>query len=218
MAQYSPNFEFQIFNVNTKERFHLDVEKITDYPLALTYSIKDVQDPSSSKGSYSKTFSIPATGHNNTTLKGLFSESLYDSHLYVENYDAFIFIDGMSVLAGKFQIKGTKYKGVPQSYECQVFGENFKWVNALSELNLCDIDFSAGNFFPLAPTIATFERDDIMDTWEFGEAGDIQGGVQTHFIYPLVNTGKWNFEDLTTGEGIPTPSDMSPAFYFYNML
>tara|TARA_R110001583_G_scaffold103537_1_gene250787 strand:- start:5787 stop:9338 length:3552 start_codon:yes stop_codon:yes gene_type:complete len=218
MAQYSPNFEFQIFNTDTKERFDLDVEKITDYPLALTYSIKDVQDPSSSKGSYSKTFIIPATGHNNTTLKGLFSESLFDSHLYVEDYDAFIFIDGMSVLAGKFQIKGTKYKGVPQSYSCQVYGENYKWVNALSELNLCDIDFTAGNFFPLAPTIATFERDDIMATWEFGQAGDIQGGVQTHFIYPLVNTGKWNFEDVSTGEGIPTPSDMSPAFYFYNML
>ena len=85
MAQYSPNFEFQIFNTDTKERFDLDVEKITDYPLALTYSIKDVQDPSSSKGSYSKTFIIPATGHNNTTLKGLFSESLFDSHLYVED-------------------------------------------------------------------------------------------------------------------------------------
>jgi len=222
MAQYTPNIEFQIFNVNTLERYNLDVEKVTDFPLALTYSIKDVQDPQSSKGSYSKTFSIPATGHNNTVLKNLFSESLYDSHLYVENYDAFIFIDGMSVLAGKFQIKGTKYKGVPKSYECQVFGENFKWVNALSELNLCDIDFSAGNFFPHAPVIATWERENIQDTWAFGEAGEIltQGGVptQTHMVYPLVNTGKWNFEDLTTGEGIPTPSDMSPAFYFYNML
>ena len=91
MAQYSPNFEFQIFNTDTKERFDLDVEKITDYPLALTYSIKDVQDPSSSKGSYSKTFIIPATGHNNTTLKGLFSESLL-IHIYMSKITTRLFL------------------------------------------------------------------------------------------------------------------------------
>ncbi len=220
MAQYSPNIEFIIVNTSVKpnEKFYLDIEKVTDFPLALTYSIKDVQDPSSSKGSYSKTFSIPATGRNNTTLKNLYSESLYDSHQYVEDYDALIFVDGMNILEGKFQIKGTKYQGIPKSYECQVFGENFKWVNALADLNLCDIDFSAGNFFPLAPVVGLFSRDAIKETWNFGEAGDIQGGVQTHIVYPLINTGKWNFEDATTGEGIPTPSDFSPAFYFYNML
>lgn len=220
MAQYTPNIEFIIINTSVSpiEKFYLDIEKVTDFPLALTYSIKDVQDPSSSKGSYSKTFSIPATGRNNTTLKNLYSESLYDSYQYVEDYDALIFVDGMCVLEGKFQIKGTKYQAIPKSYECQVFGENFKWVNALAELNLCDIDFSAGNFFPQAPTIALFTRDAIKDTWKFGEAGEVISGVQTHIVYPLINTGKWNFEDPSTGEGIPTPSDFSPAFYFYNML
>ena len=94
MAQYTPNIEFIIVNTSVKpnEKFYLDIEKVTDFPLALTYSIKDVQDPSSSKGSYSKTFSIPATGRNNTTLKNLYSESLYDSHQYVEDYDALILL------------------------------------------------------------------------------------------------------------------------------
>ena len=223
MANYIPNVEFIIEKVAWRDgQYVLDIEKATDFPLALTYSIKDVQDPSSSKGSFSKTFSIPATGHNNEILKGLYSDSLFDHFIYIEDYEALIYVDGMLVLQGKFQVKGTKYRGIPKSYECQVFGENYKWVNALSELNLCDIDFKAGNFFPHAPDTATFGHDAIQDTWEFGLAGEIlmQGSpavqTQTHIVYPLVNMGRWNFD--TGGLGVVTPSDMSPAFYFYNML
>ena len=215
MAQYTPNIQF-IIKKSNRDIYDLDITKITDFPLALTYSIKDVQDPSSSKGSFSKTFSIPATKNNNTILQMLFSDSLYSSFQYVEDYDAQIFIDGLIVLQGKFQVKGTTYNGNPKSYECNVYGENFKWVNALSSLNLCEIDFTAGNFFPNAPVNATFGRNAISDTWAFGQAGETIGGVQTHIVYPLVNTGKWNYTD--GGTAFVSPSDMSPAFYFYNMI
>ena len=208
MAQFTPNIQFLIVKGSDLSQA-LDIEQTTDFPLAITYSIKDVQEPSSSKGSFSKTFTIPATGNNNEILKGIYSDSIYDAYQYVEDYDAQIFIDGMLVLQGKFNIKGTTYNNIPESYECVVFGENYKWVNALSELNLCDIDFTAGNFFPSAPSTATFGRDAMVDTWSFGQAGETIGGVQTHIVYPLVNTGKWNFTDA----GVPfvSPSDMSPA-------
>lgn len=215
MAQNKPNVQFLIVKGSGLSHA-LDVEEVTDFPLALTYSIKDVQDPSSSKGSFSKTFSIPATKNNNTILSDLFSDSLYDSYQYIEDWDAQIFIDGLLILQGKFQIKGSTYEGIPQSYDCNVYGENFKWVNALSELNLCDIDFSAGNFFPNAPINATIGKTAIEDTWQFGLAGETIGGAQTHIVYPLVNTGKWNYMD--DGNAFVSPSDMTPAFYFYNML
>ena len=215
MAQQNPNIQFLIVK-GSQLSYSLDVEKITDFPLALTYSIKDVQDPNSSKGSFSKTFSIPATKNNNTILSDLFSDSLYDSYQYIEDWDAQIFVDGLLILQGKFQIKGSSYQGIAQSYDCNVYGENFKWVNALSELNLCDIDFDAGNFFPDAPTNATIGKTAIENTWQFGLAGETIGGVQTHMVYPLVNAGKWNYMD--DGNAFVSPSDMSPAFYFYNML
>ena len=215
MAQQNPNIQFLIVK-GSELSYSLDVEKITDFPLALTYSIKDVQDPNSSKGSFSKTFSIPATKNNNTILSDLFSDSLYDSYQYIEDWDAQIFVDGLLILQGKFQIKGSSYQGIAQSYDCNVYGENFKWVNALSELNLCDIDFDAGNFFPDAPTNATIGKTAIENTWQFGLAGETIGGVQTHMVYPLVNAGKWNYMD--DGNAFVSPSDMSPAFYFYNML
>lgn len=217
MSQFIPNIVFQIVDSGTANvTGELEVQSVTDFPLALTYSIKDVQDPSSSKGSFSKTFIIPATKKNNKILKNLYSDSLYDSFQYIEDKDAKIFIDGLLVLEGKFQIKGTKYKGVPKNYECNVYGDNYRWVNRMSELNLCDIDFSAGNLFPNAPEIILYNKESIEKTWEFGVAGETltQGGqpTQTHVVYPLVNTGKWvNTYYVST-------HDMQPAFYLRNML
>jgi hypothetical protein len=217
MSQYLPNIEFIIVDSTTANvTGYLEIEDITNFPLALTYSIKDVQDPQSSKGSFSKTFKLPATEHNNTILKNLYSDSLYETFQYVEDQDVQIFVDGMLVLQGKFQVKGTEYKGIPQYYEANVYGANYKWVNALAELNLCDIDFSAGNFFPNAPLLANFGRQAIMDTWQFGVAGETIGGAQTHIVYPLVNTGQWNNNNF--GDAFVAPSDMMPSFYFYNML
>ena len=221
MAQNPTNIEFIITYVDAvsgaRTKLKLDIEQTTDFPLAITYSIKDVQDPESSKGSYSKTFSIPATKLNNTTLKNLYSDSLYESHQYVEEYSAQIFVDGLIVLEGQFNIKGTTYNNIPQSYECVVFGENYKWVNALSELNLCDINFDAGGFFGANPSIVSFSKTSIENTWQFNEAGEIIGGVGTHIVYPLVNTGRWNYQN-SNGDSVVTPSDMTPAFYIYNMI
>tara|TARA_R110002096_G_scaffold77192_4_gene181904 strand:- start:847 stop:4332 length:3486 start_codon:yes stop_codon:yes gene_type:complete len=201
-----------------EESHILDIEQSTDFPLAVTYSIKDVQDPESSKGSFSKTFSIPATKNNNLILKSLYSDSLYESFLYIEEYSAQIFVDGLLVLEGQFNIKGTVYNNIPKSYECVVFGENYKWVNALSELNLCDVDFSAGAFFGAAPTSVFINKNEIENTWQFNMAGEIIGGVSTHIVYPLLNTGKWNYYDPEDFGAVVTPSDMKPSFYIYNLV
>jgi hypothetical protein len=225
MAKNNSHIEFQIIDNTTYDvTGTLDVNAISNFPIALTYSIKDVQDPSSSKGSFSKTFQIPATGNNNKILKNLYSDSLYDSFQYIEDKDVRIFVDGALVFQGKFQMKGTTYNGIPQHYDCVVYGDNFRWVNKLSELNLCDIDFTASTLFPFAPTTVAQNRDDIIETWNFSEAGQTLtiGGVpkQTHIVFPLVNTGKWNYVDDTGiyDKPIVTPSDMFPAFYLYNMI
>ena len=212
MANYFPNIDFQITDTTGSIVGQLDVESATDFPLALTYSVKDVQDPASSKGSFSKTFTLPATANNNRVLKSLYSDSLYNSFQYVEDKDVQIWIDGMLVLSGKFQVQGTKYKGIPQSYDCVVFGDNYGWVNALSELNMCDVNFAAADLFPNAPVNAVFGRQAMMDTWEYNLAGEEIDGVQTHIVYPLVNTGKWTYGDFVA------PADMSPAFYVYNLV
>ena len=220
MAQSNPNIQFQIIDSTSADVTGvLDVNDISNFPIAFTYSIKDIQDPSSSKGSFSKTFQIPATGNNNKILKNLYSDSLYNSFQYIEDKSVRVFVDGAVVFQGKFQMKGTTYKGIPQHYECVVFGDNYKWVNDLSELNLCDIDFDASDKFPNAPSFIAQNRSEIESTWDFGIAGEDIGGVQTHVVFPLINTGRWNYNNQDVNmTPIVTPSDMFPAFYLYNIL
>lgn len=214
MATQNPNILFQVIDDSAEGNIQgtLDVYNPKKFPLALTFSIKDVMDMTSSKGSFSKSFKIPATSNNNEVLKFLISDSFYDSFEYVDGKKARIFVDGNLILEGAFQVKGHGVDEVPEYYECLVFGDNFKWVNAIDRLNLCDIDFDAGNFYPNHPQLLIYGRQQIMDTWEYTMSGELIGGVGTHVVYPLVNTGKWTYGNFVH------PDDMAPAIFILDMV
>ena len=50
----------------------LDVTSHSEFPLALTFAISDIKDINSRKGSFSKTFKIPATKNNNKLYKSIY--------------------------------------------------------------------------------------------------------------------------------------------------
>jgi hypothetical protein len=213
MANQVPDILFQIIdNTTSNVEGVLDIDNPTDFPLALTYSIKDVQDITKSKGSFSKTFKIPATQNNNDILKSLFSDSFYNSFLFVEDKKARIWCDGSLIMEGQFKIQATTQDKVPLHYQCVIFGENYEWVNALESVNLCDLDFDAGNLFPDTPSIIPYEREDIEATWEHNFSGHIVSGVGTHVVYPLVNTGKWTHGNFAHVD------DMFAAIWVRNIL
>ena len=215
MATNNPNILFQVIDDTIGEgniQGTLDVYNPKKFPLALTFTIKDVMDMTSSKGSFSKSFKIPATTNNNEVLKFLISDSFYESFQYVDGKKARIFVDGNLILEGAFQVKGHGVDQVPEYYECLVFGDNFKWVNAIDRLNLCDIDFDAGGFYPNHPQLLIYGREQIMDTWEYSMSGQLIGGVGTHIVYPLVNTGKWTYGNFAH------PDDMAPAIFILDMI
>ena len=213
MATQNPNILFQVIDDSTfNVEGELDVYNPEKFPLALTFSIKDVMDMTSTKGSFSKSFKIPATSNNNEVLKFLISDSFYNSFEYIEGKKARIFVDGQLILEGAFQVKGHGVLRTPEYYECLVFGDNYKWVNAIDKLNLCDIDFTAGGFYPDSPSQLTFGRDAIMATWDYNLSGQIIGGVGTHVVYPLVNTGKWTHGDFAHMD------DMSPAIFILDCI
>ena len=212
MAQI-PNIKFQIIdNTSNKVEGLLDIANPTSFPVAITYSIKDIQDISKSKGSYSKTFKIPATRNNNEVFKSIFSDSFYNAFEYIEDKEAMIFVDGSLIMQGKFKIKATTQNETPLEYECVVFGENYEWVNALENINLCDIDFDAGNVFPDTPSAVEYDVDAIKDTWKHNFSGHIVGGVGTHIVYPLLNTGKWIYGDFAHMD------DLFPAVFIRDIV
>tara|TARA_R100000734_G_scaffold19138_1_gene18447 strand:+ start:10894 stop:14409 length:3516 start_codon:yes stop_codon:yes gene_type:complete len=207
------NIQFQIFdNTDNSIVGELDIQSSDTFPVALTYTIKDVQDIQKSKGSFSKNFKIPATRNNNDVLKSIFSDSFYNSFEFVENKSAKIFVDGSLIMQGQFKIKATIQDKIPQEYECVVFGENYEWVNLLDQADLCEIDLDAGGLFPNTPSVIGYDRDDIMATWNHNFSGHIVGGVGTHVVYPLVNTGKYLYGDFAHAD------DLFPAIFVRDII
>jgi len=126
MGSQIPDIRFQVFdNTTNNVQGEIDVFSATTFPIALTYTIKDIQDITKSKGSFSKNFKVPATRNNNDIFKSLFSDSFYDSFAYIDDKTARIFVDGSLVLQGKFKVKATIQDDIPKEYECVVFGESY---------------------------------------------------------------------------------------------
>ena len=215
MATQSPDVEFQVWDTLSSPYTHegsLDVSSSVDFPIALTFTIKDVMDITKSKGSFSKTFKLPATRNNNELLKNLFADGFYDVLNYVEHKIAKIYFNSQLVMEGGFKIKATVIDTKPLEYECLVFGENYKWVNELDRQNLCDIDWSVGNMFDAYPDTAERTRANVMDTWHYDSSDHLRSGVGTHIVYPLVNRGKWNNQNKVHY------TDLIPAWWIRNLV
>ena len=56
----------------------LDITSSDNFPLSLTYQNFDIRDFSSRNGSFSKTFKIPATKHNNVLLAHIYKDGNID--------------------------------------------------------------------------------------------------------------------------------------------
>ena len=91
----NPNVKFQVYdNLTALMIGELDVTSSKNFPIALTYAIKDIQDITKSKGSYSKTFKLPATANNNDVLEHLFADGIYEAFKIVENKTCKIYCNG----------------------------------------------------------------------------------------------------------------------------
>ena len=56
----------------------LDVTSHSEFPLAITFSIADIKDIDARKGSFSKTFKIPATKNNNLIYKNIYLANAFN--------------------------------------------------------------------------------------------------------------------------------------------
>tara|TARA_Y100000592_G_scaffold34341_1_gene54613 strand:+ start:4484 stop:7978 length:3495 start_codon:yes stop_codon:yes gene_type:complete len=216
MATQNPDIQFQIFDTTTTPDWtmlgELDISSNKDFPLAITFSIKDVMDITKSKGSYSKTFKIPATRHNNDILENIFADGFYNSEIFVSNKFAKIYSNSQLIMEGQFRLKATVIDDKPLEYECIVFGENFEWVTALDGLNVCDLEFTIGDMFSAYPHLVERTFDSVQDTWNYNDSTHLRSGVGTHIVYPLLNRGKW----LVNNQVHYT--DLIPAFWVRNLV
>ena len=206
---------FQIWDKETNTQYGaLDVLSAVDFPVAMTYNIKDIMDIKKSKGSFTKTFKIPATRNNSEVLSTIFVEGTYEAFKIIEGKVAKIYCESQLIMQGGFKIKGVVQDKMVQHYECVVFGENFAWVNALDAQPMCDIDLEIGNHFPNHPIEFHYNRTNIMNGWSLVDGYDISiiDNEGRWFVFPLVNTGKWNYGDKVDY------TDLIPAWFIKNLV
>ena len=123
----------------------LDVGNSTDFPLALNFSIAEARDLEARTGTYSKTFDIPATKHNNALLKGAYEVgSIINGNQINTRKDCRIIIDDIYSLSGKLQIQSVGTDSTPQYYSCVFYGDNIDWVSAVDNKLLMDLAEKGG--------------------------------------------------------------------------
>ena len=172
------------------------------FPLSLTYSNFDVRDLGSRKGSFSKSFKIPATKSNNKILEHLYFDGFVDVKNIKSRKTATIYVDNIPILTGQLQatkvIKGEE----AQEYECVFFGDNMSWASELKDKSLNTLDLGSQVY------------DNILSTWNtnnYDPEGDTPDADQIDeypIVYPLCSVG----EGDNTGNGV-MESDFIPHIF-----
>ena len=118
---------------------NVDIKDSKSFPLSLTYANFDVRDISSRKGSFSKTFKIPATKENNKLFKHLYADGFVDNNNMKGRKPATIYVDNLPILTGQLQVTKVLKSDIPEEYECVFFGDNMEWASELKDADLRDL-------------------------------------------------------------------------------
>ncbi len=150
----------------------------------LTFSIDDIKDFGARNTTFSKTIVLPGTANNNALFGNIFDARVsneYDPALdnigtnfnASKKADCYIFQNNLQVFKGILRVlKITIIDGFIE-YECAVFGELGGFVNAMGNLKLQDLDFSAYDH--------TYGFANVSGSWNNTNASG--------YFYPLIDYG-----------------------------
>ena len=161
----------------------LDITNHSEFPLALTFSISDVKDIDSRSGSFSKTFKIPATKHNNKLLKHLYIVNSNIDNNILGKKKCRIIVDGLPMIEGLIKISGIDSDGgIATSYSCVFYGDNLSWAKGIEGKYVKDLEWGTNNEgFQLRKSSIKSYWDDV----------DVNSGTAS-ITYPLASYGKVN--------------------------
>ena len=118
----------------------LDIYESENFPLSIQYGVKNIETLNDSKGSYTKTFDIPATKHNNKLLKHALKDNLKDITQFVDNsIKCRVRINGFVVLTGTFTIKGYQKGQKEVGYTITILGDSNNWTAIMDGKMMCEL-------------------------------------------------------------------------------
>lgn len=150
------------------DNVELDIDANSDFPISFDYSLEDVENFQSKKGSESIGIKLPATLHNQKQLNTINNTSIEDttSNQFFRGIRKFVAqANGEEIFIGKaIPKKAYRKSGVPTSFEINAFGNNGDWIIEMKELTLFEV---------LKRIELTFDKDTIINSWQFDGTNEL---------------------------------------------
>lgn len=181
----------------------LEVSTHSEFPLSLTFSISDIRDINARKGSFSKTFKIPATKNNNQLYKSVYIVNSTTTNNLSSKKPCRILINNLYSITGLLQLKSVGLSDKPQFYSCVFYGDNVGWATAIGEKLLKDLGTDGDAWDNLKGTDTgkdlVINKTGITSTWvqdsaiyknQNNTANDIP------LVYPVTSYGDFNVSGI----------------------
>jgi len=191
---------------------NLDVGNHADFPLALTFSISELRDITSKKGTYSKTFKLPATKNNNKIYKGVYlPTSIHgrntitdkEENLITEMKPCRIMVNQLYSIVGKLQLTAVGSSGSPDYYSCVFYGNNIDWTADLKDGLLKDLKVYGGiagsgwdTLNGKTGTSLGLNYSGVTSTWTEDDAD-----TGSPIVYPIQELGQMNVGSSPNAQG-----------------
>ena len=177
----------------------LEVSSHSDFPLAITFSISDIRDINARKGSFSKTFKIPATKNNNQLYKSVYLVNSTSSNNISNKKPCRILINNLYSIQGLLQLKSVGTSDKPEYYSCVFYGDNVGWATAIGEKLLKDLGTNGDAWDNLKGTNTgknlEINKTGITSTWVQDDAQykDQNNTINNiPIVYPVTSYGDFN--------------------------
>ena len=197
----SINFDYSIVGT-------LDVGNHQEFPLALTFSISELRDITSKKGTYSKTFKIPATKNNNKIYKAAYlTNSIVgdpNNPLPISSLKSCrILVDDLYSIVGQLQLTAVGSSSSPEYYSCVFYGNNIDWTAGLKDVSLSNLKVAGGESGSGWDTLngktgtgLGLNYSEVTATWTEDDAD-----TGSPIVYPIQDLGQMNVGS-TNGYGL----------------
>lgn len=168
----------------------LDVTSHSEFPLAITFSIADIKDIDARKGSFSKTFKIPATKNNNLIYKNIYLANAFNQSNVLNKKKCRIVVDNLFSINGLLQLNAVGGSDSPEYYSCVFFGNNIGWANQIDEKLLKDLGTDGDAWNTLNGKTGTnleVNEPSIVSTFA------VENATETSpVVYPITSYGDFN--------------------------
>lgn len=172
---------YEVLVIVNDIKYYLDTDD--EQIFELNYNISDITDIGSVNSSYSKTITLPETGHNREVfgyISDLNAQSSFNPNLKTRCY---VLVDSMINFEGYIQlrrVKKTPNKGY-NKLECVIYGTNDNLFKGIGDKFLTDLDMSDFDHI--------WNVQSITQSW----TADWQNG----YFYGLIDYGwDWQYSDI----------------------